>query len=101
VYCDATQLNQGLRLNTVTGYGTLVVRGNVDFGGSVNWYGLRIVYGNIVISGNGNNIHGAILADNIERLSGNVNIDYNSCKLNDANNSYLYSIFRWEDKKLN
>ena len=103
VYCDATILSPDneLDLNNVTGYGTLVIKGNVNFGGSVTWYGLIIVYGNIEVSGNGNNIHGAILADNISQLSGNININYNSCKLNNANNSYLYSIFRWEDKKLN
>ena len=102
-YCDATILSPDneLDLNNVTGYGTLVIKGNVNFGGSVTWYGLIIVYGNIEVSGNGNNIHGAILADNISQLSGNININYNSCKLNNANNSYLYSIFRWKDKKLN
>jgi hypothetical protein len=103
VYCDATILSPDneLDLNNVTGYGTLVIKGNVNFGGSVTWYGLIIVYGNIEVSGNGNNIHGAIVANNISQLSGNININYNSCNLNDANNSYLYSIFRWKDKKLN
>ncbi len=101
VFCDATQFSdQELDINNLTGYGTLVVRGDLDLGGSTTWYGLIIVSGDIKISGNGN-IHGAIVADDIEQLSGNIDIYYSSCELVYANGSYRYATSRWKDKKLN
>ncbi len=102
VFCDATQLSdQELDINNLTGYGTLVVKGDVDLGGSTTWYGLIIASGDIEISGNGNNIHGAIVADDVEQLSGNIDIYYDTCEIDYANGSYRFSTFRWEDKKLN
>jgi Tfp pilus assembly protein PilX len=102
VFCDATQLSdQELDINNLTGYGTLIVKGNLDLGGSTTWYGLIIVSGDIEISGNGTNIHGAIVANNIERLSGNIDIYYDTCELDSANGSYRFATSRWKDKKLN
>ncbi len=102
VFCDATQLSdQELDINNLTGYGTLVVKGDIDLGGSTTWYGLIIASGDIEISGNGNNIHGAIVADDVEQLSGNIDIYYDTCEIDYANGSYRFSTFRWEDKKLN
>ena len=101
VFCDATQLSdQKLDINNLTGYGTLVVKGDVGLAGSTTWYGLIIATGDVEISGNGNNIHGAILANKVAQLSGNINIYYNSCEIDKANGSYRYSAFRWKDKKL-
>jgi len=101
VFCDATQFSdQELDINNLTGYGTLVVRGDLDLGGSTTWYGLIIVSGDIEISGNGN-IHGAIVTDDVEQLSGNIDIYYSSCELVYANGSYRYATSRWKDKKLN
>ncbi len=102
VFCDATQLSDyKLDINNVTGYGTLVVRGNIDLGGSTTWYGLMIASGDIEISGNGNNIHGAIVADDVAQLSGNIDIHYNSCEIVKANGSYRYATSNWKDKRLN
>ncbi|MFQ5712637.1 MAG: pilus assembly PilX N-terminal domain-containing protein [Candidatus Scalinduaceae bacterium] len=102
VFCDATQLSDlRLDINNLTGYGTLVVRGDLDLGGSTTWYGLIIVSGDITISGNGTNIHGAIVANDVAQLSGNIDIYYDTCKLDYANGSYRYATSRWEDKKLN
>ncbi|MFQ5715109.1 MAG: hypothetical protein ACE5GU_13860, partial [Candidatus Scalinduaceae bacterium] len=102
VFCDATQLSDlRLDINNLTGYGTLVVRGDLDLAGSVHWYGLIIVSGDITISGNGNNIHGAIVANNVAQLSGNIDIYYDTCEIDYANGSYRYATSRWKDKKLN
>ncbi len=102
VFCDATQLSDlKLDINNLTGYGTLVVKGDLDLAGSVNWYGLIMVSGNITISGNGNNIHGAIVANDVAQLSGNIDIYYDTCEIDYANGSYRYATSRWKDKKLN
>ncbi len=101
VFCDATQLSDlKLDINNLTGYGTLVVRGDLDLGGSVNWHGLIIVSGDITISGNGTNIHGAVVAKDIAQLSGHIDIYYDTCELDYANGSYRYATSRWKDKKL-
>jgi hypothetical protein len=102
VFCDATQLSdQELDINNLTGYGTLVVKGDINLGGSTTWYGLIITSGDMEISGNGNNIHGAVVARDVEQLSGNIDIHYNSCEIVKANGSYRYATSNWKDKKLN
>ena len=103
VFRDATQLSDSiLDFNNVTGYGTLAIRGNADFGGNLNWNGLIICDGSIEMSGGGSKeIYGAILSEDIVQLSGNITIYYNSCELKKAKGGFLYATFRWEDKKLN
>jgi Tfp pilus assembly protein PilX len=102
VFCDATQLSDlKLDINNLTGYGTLVVNGDLSLAGSVHWYGLIMVSGDITISGNGNNIHGAIVAYDVAQLSGNIDIYYDTCEIDYANGSYRYATSRWKDKKLN
>ncbi len=103
VFCDATQLSDSiLDFNNVTGYGTLAIRGNADFGGNLNWNGLIICDGSIEMSGGGSKeIYGAILSEDIVQLSGNITIYYDSCELKKAKGGFLYATFRWEDKKLN
>jgi hypothetical protein len=46
VYSDATQQADGeLRLNNVTGYGILVVKGNLQLAGNIDWHGIIIATG--------------------------------------------------------
>jgi hypothetical protein len=104
VFCDATQLpnDQELDINNLSGYGTLAVRGDADFGGNINWNGLIIVSGSTRFHGGGSKeIYGAIMSQNIENLNGTVEIYYSSCDLDNANNSYRYTTLRWKDKTLN
>jgi Tfp pilus assembly protein PilX len=103
VFCDATQLSDSmLDFENLTGYGTLVIRGNASFGGNLNWNGLIICDGSIEMSGGGNKeIYGAVMAQDIVQLSGNIIVNYNSCELKKAKGGFLHDTFRWEDKKLN
>jgi Tfp pilus assembly protein PilX len=103
VFCDATQLSDSmLDFNNITGYGTLAIRGNADFGGNINWNGLIICDGSIEMSGGGSKeIYGALLSEDIVQLSGNISVFYDSCELKKAKGGFLYSTFRWKDKKLN
>ena len=101
VFCDATQLSdQELDINNLTGYGTLVVRGDVDFGGTINWNGIIVASGNLEYNGSGE-IYGTVLAGGNMDLQGTVDIYNDSCKIDNAKSSYRYSTFRWEDKNLN
>ncbi|MBM4055197.1 MAG: hypothetical protein FJ264_11140 [Planctomycetes bacterium] len=104
VYCDATQLTSPsdgkLDMQNTTGYGTLIVKGNVSFSGNLDWYGLIIATGNVEFTGGGandKNVHGAVLGSNVTQLQGSVNIQYDSCEIENANASYRYVIFRWKD----
>ncbi|MHA2068647.1 MAG: hypothetical protein ACXABY_30155, partial [Candidatus Thorarchaeota archaeon] len=97
VYCDATSLSPDNELDftNVTGYGILVVRGNLK--GGFDWNGIVIVSGTAAINAT---IHGAVLADRVETDS-SLDIYYSSCEIDKANGSNRYSAFMWEDKKLN
>ncbi len=108
VYCDATSLNPDAELDITTtpsgGYGILVVRGDVKFGGNATWHGLVIASGTIKFSGSASNnmsIYGAVFGNNIEHIKGTVGIYYDSCEIDNAMSSIPYSAFIWEDKKLN
>jgi hypothetical protein len=107
VYCDATSLHPDAELDITTdstgGYGILLVKGNVEFGGKVNWRGLIIASGTIRFQGSASDdmsIYGAILGGNIDYVLGNVDIYYDSCKIDNAMSSFPYSAFMWKDKKL-
>ena len=96
VFCDATQLgDQELDINNITGHGTLVVRGDIDFGGTTNWNGLLIASGNINISGDGT-IYGAVLAASDIDISGTVDIYYDSCELDNVKSSYRHPTSKWK-----
>ncbi|MHC4183139.1 MAG: hypothetical protein ACYSR0_07305, partial [Planctomycetota bacterium] len=97
VYCDAASLSPDheLDFSNVTGYGVLVVRG--DLKGSFTWNGIVIVSGTADINAT---IYGAVLADRVE-TDGSLDIRYSSCKIDDAMSSIPYSAFIWADKKLN
>jgi hypothetical protein len=103
VYCDATNLHPDneLDLNNLTGYGTLVVRGDLNLAGNINWNGTIIASGDVSFSGGGNKeIYGAVLAAGDVNIMGTVDIYYDSCEIDNAKGSYRYDTFRWEDKKL-
>jgi hypothetical protein len=55
VYSDATQGDGQLRVNNVTGYGILIVKGNLQLAGNINWHGIIIVTGVVTASGGGSN----------------------------------------------
>ena len=100
VYCNANALSPDseLDINNLTGYGTLVVRGNVSFSGTIEWHGIIIASGNVEFSGGGTrNIYGAVLANSTATLQGTVNITYDSCEVKKANDSLSPVISRWKE----
>ncbi|HLZ00208.1 MAG TPA: hypothetical protein VKT33_14210 [Candidatus Angelobacter sp.] len=86
-----------------TGAGVLVVDGDLDIHGGLNFYGLILVRGTVTFTGGGSsgtNLNGAILAgqdvtnngcptgdttcDTSDTVGGNVNLQYDSCALSRA-----------------
>jgi Tfp pilus assembly protein PilX len=104
VYADATQQADGeLRLNNVTGYGILLVKGNLQMAGNLNWNGLIFVTGVITTSGGGSdkkNIQGLIFAgasalgDTV--INGSIGIGYDSCKVKQALAGQPWKVVSWK-----
>jgi Tfp pilus assembly protein PilX len=104
VYSDATAQADGeLRLNNVTGYGILVVKGNLQLAGNLNWTGIILVTGVITSSGGGSNsknIMGQVYAGSSalgdSTISGSVTIGYDSCKVKQALASQAMKVSSWK-----
>jgi Tfp pilus assembly protein PilX len=105
VYADATgtQADGELKLNNVTGYGVLLVKGDLELAGNITWNGLIIVTGNIVTTGGGKdskNILGQIFAgqNNLgdSSVSGTVTVGYHSCNVKNALASQPLKVVNWK-----
>jgi hypothetical protein len=104
VYADATQQADGeLRLNNVTGYGILLVKGNLQLAGNIDWHGIIIATGVVTASGGGSNsknIQGQVysgassLGDTT--VSGSVTIGYNSCDVKKSLSSQPLKMVDWK-----
>jgi hypothetical protein len=104
VYSDATQQADGeLRLNNVTGYGILLVKGNLQLAGNIDWHGIIIATGVVTASGGGSNsknIQGQVYSGSSQlgdtTVSGSVTIGYNSCDVKKALSSQPLKLVNWK-----
>ena len=104
VYSDATQQADGeLRLNNVNGYGILLVKGNLQLAGNINWHGIIIATGVVTASGGGSNakniqgqIYSGASALGDTTVSGSVTIGYNSCEVKKAMSSQPLKVVNWK-----
>jgi hypothetical protein len=106
VYSDPlTDQNDGeLKLNNVTGYGILLVRGNLEMAGNFNWNGLIIVTGQFKTTGGGSdakNIKGQIYGGSSSKvgdtdISGSVNMQYDSCEVAKSLSSQPLQVVNWK-----
>jgi Tfp pilus assembly protein PilX len=92
----------GLKLNNVTGYGLLLVDGDLVLGGGFTWYGPILVTGSVTLNGGGSdiNIHGQILSGtstltDVTVNGGNV-INYNSCEIKKAFSTQPLGVVNWK-----
>ena len=100
VYSDTSNPynNQGLKLQNVIGYGTLLVDGDLELGGGFNWNGLILVTGTLTFNGGGGgvNILGAVLANQTVDINGGVDVRYDSCRVNNAVQGQSLKILSWK-----
>jgi Tfp pilus assembly protein PilX len=104
VYSDATlQADGELMLNNATGYGILLVKGNLKLAGNIDWHGIIIATGVVTTSGGGSdnkNIQGQVysgasaLGDTT--VNGGVNISYNSCEVKKSLSSQPLKVVNWK-----
>jgi hypothetical protein len=71
------------------GQGLLLVEGDLEISGGFEWTGLIVAKGGMKISGNGNKITGALLAQDVafddqNSISGNTTLQFSSCALSKA-----------------
>lgn len=89
----------GLTLSNVTGYGILLVEGDLILGGGFTWNGLILTTGTLVFNGGGAgiNIRGAVLANQTIDINGNIDTRYDSCMIDNALNNTRYQILSWRE----
>lgn len=74
---------QGLKIQNGTGYGLLLVEGDLTLGAGVNWDGIILVTGTLTLNGGGGgiNIRGAAIGNNTIDINGGLDIRYDSCNI--------------------
>jgi len=105
VYADAagTQADGELKLTNATGYGILLVKGDLELAGNLDWNGLIIVTGKIKTTGGGSdakNIMGQVYSGKSDlgdsTISGSVTISYHSCNIKNALASQPLKLVNWK-----
>jgi hypothetical protein len=86
IYASGSQVKMA---SNARGQGLLLVEGDLEIAGGFEFYGLIVAKGGIKISGNGNKVVGALLAQDVDigdnnSISGNTTLQYSSCALTKA-----------------
>jgi len=106
VYSNTSSPNNvnGLNLNNVTGWGILLVDGDLELGGGFNWNGIILATGAVRLNGGGGNqslnIAGQLLSGTSTvtdiSLNGSNNITYNSCYVKNATAQAPLKVLSWK-----
>ncbi|MGE5091369.1 MAG: hypothetical protein ACM3OH_04285 [Bacillota bacterium] len=77
-----------LRISGGRGQGILLVRGDLDLSGGVEFYGPVIVLGNLTSTGTGGHVYGGVMASNADLdptvITGNSVVNYSACSVQRA-----------------
>jgi len=89
--------NNGLKLSNVTGYGLLLVEGDLVLGGNASWNGVILVTGTITFNGGGHpiNLFGATFSEQSVDINGGLDLRYDSCNIQDAMESLPLVVTQW------
>ena len=88
------------KITNLTGYGILVVDGDYDAAGNLDWHGLIIVGGDLVLSGGGTKvIYGSVVTmGNAVAINGSVDIQYDCSVLSDLYDNFShYRMTSWNN----
>ena len=91
--------NGELTLNNISGYGTLLVDGDLTITGGFDWHGLVLVTGTLTLSGGGHetkSISGAVYANNTITYNGNIDIQYDSCAIANSMTGWPLQPLSWK-----
>jgi len=89
----------GVTIQNGTGYGLLLVQGDLVMGGGFVWNGLVLVTGKVSFSGGGGgaNIRGAVLGGSFESVNGGVDLEYDSCKIKNIFRQRPLRVLSWRE----
>jgi Tfp pilus assembly protein PilX len=94
---------QGLKLQNVTGYGILLVKGDLVLGGGFNWNGIIYATGSVTLNGGGGegiNVHGQIYAGTSTvtdiTINGGNTLGYDSCAVKKALATQAFKVVSWK-----
>ena len=105
VYSDTNDPpnTQGLKLQNVTGYGILLVKGDLTLGGGFTWNGLIYATGSVTLNGGGGagiNVQGQIYSGTSTvtdvTVNGSNTLGYDSCKVKKALASQAFKVVSWK-----
>jgi Tfp pilus assembly protein PilX len=95
--------SQGLKLQNVTGYGILLVKGDLTLGGGFNWNGIIYATGSVTLNGGGGegiNVHGQIYAGTSTvtdvTINGSNTLGYDSCAVKRALATQAFKVVSWK-----
>ena len=100
-YCNANAFSPpGLDMRNLTGYGILLVDGDLTLSGGFAWYGLVLCSGTLTLNGGGAgvNIYGAALGNQTIDINGGLDLRYDSCQIASAVGGQALQIISWSDK---
>jgi hypothetical protein len=101
IYSDtANPVNAGgLAIQNGTGYGLLLVQGDLEMGGGFVWNGLILVSGTVTFNGGGGgaNIRGAVLGGAFNSVNGGVDIAYDSCTIQQSFRQRPMRVLSWRE----
>lgn len=89
-----------LTLQNTTGYGILLSDGDVILGEGVTWEGMIVSTGTITFKGGhkGIRIRGAVWANDILQHDGQLDIQYDSCRIKRALQSRPLTVLQWREE---
>jgi Tfp pilus assembly protein PilX len=88
----------GLKFQNVVGYGILLVDGDLELGGNVDWNGILLVTGALTFNGGGNpiNIRGTAMADVAAvDINGGLDLRYDQCEIDNALHARPLMVLSW------
>jgi type II secretory pathway pseudopilin PulG len=98
-HIPTTQATEALRIQNSIGYGILMSLGDIQLQGRISWNGIILAGGKLTLDGQGSTIqiNGGIWAQEIMDISGNLEIQYDSCVIQKALASQPLRVVRWKE----
>ncbi len=99
-FSDSTTFSPQLTNLDDNGFGILMIEGDVKLNGGFSWDGIILVTGTATLNGGGGgiNIRGALYANHTVTINGGIDARYDSCAINNALNTQVMQIIKWNHK---
>lgn len=91
-------ISTGITVQNVKGFGILLIKGNINISAPFHWEGFIIVSGQVIFDGGFGTsaIYGALFADQVRILSGDVTVTFNTCPIAASLRELPVFILNWQ-----